>query len=50
MTYLNLKDPVTIKLMRKMMVDVGYRVQRIGYSFLKKIRAIVPIIIHSPQN
>ena len=40
MTYLNLKDPVTIKLMRKMMVDVGYRVQRIGYSFLKKIRAI----------
>ncbi|MDC0423169.1 FAD/FMN-binding oxidoreductase [Methylophilaceae bacterium] len=40
MTYLNLKDPVTIKLMRKMMVDVGYRAQRIGHNFLKKIRAI----------
>jgi Fe-S oxidoreductase len=40
MTYLNLKDPATIKLMRKMMVDVGYRAQRIGHSFLKKIRAI----------
>ena len=40
MTYLNLKDPVTIKLMRKMMVDVGYRAQRIGHSFLKKIRVI----------
>ena len=40
MTYLNLKDPATIKLMRKMMVDVGYRAQRIGHIFLKKIRAI----------
>jgi FAD/FMN-containing dehydrogenase/Fe-S oxidoreductase len=40
MTYLNLKDPATIKLMRKMMVDVGYKFQRIGYSFFKKIKAI----------
>ena len=40
MTYLNLKDPATIKFMRKMMVDVGYKFQRIGHSFLKKIKAI----------
>jgi len=40
MTYLNLKDPTTIKFMRKAMVDFGYRAQRIGYNFFKKIGAI----------
>ena len=40
MTYLNLKDPATIKFMRKIMVDFGYRAQRIGHSFFKKIGAI----------
>ncbi|MBT3917918.1 MAG: FAD-binding oxidoreductase, partial [Nitrosomonadales bacterium] len=37
-TYLNLKDPLTIKLMRKVMVDYGYKMQRWGYKFLKKLK------------
>ena len=40
MSYLNLKDPLTIKLMRKFMIDFGYRAQRFGYNFLKKIKAV----------
>ena len=40
MTYLNLKDPLTIKLMRKFMVDVGYKFQRWSYSIFKKIGLI----------
>ena len=37
-TYLNLKDPMTIKLMRKVMVDYGYKMQRWGHKFLKKLK------------
>ena len=37
MTYLNLKDPLTIKIMRKFMVDVGYKAQRWGHSVFKKL-------------
>ena len=37
MTYLNLKDPATIKLMRSLMVGVGYRAQRLGHAVFKKL-------------
>ena len=37
MTYLNLKDPITIKIMRKFMVDIGYKVQRWGHFIFKKV-------------
>ena len=37
-TYLNLKDPLTIKLMRKVMVDYGYKIQRWGHNVLKKLK------------
>ena len=30
--YLNLKDPLTIKLMRKVMIDYGYKMQRWGHK------------------
>ena len=40
MTYLNLKDPLTIRVMRKFMVDFGYRAQRAGHAFFKKIGAL----------
>jgi Fe-S oxidoreductase len=37
MSYLNMKDPITIKIMRKLMVDVGYKIQRWGHSVFKKV-------------
>jgi FAD/FMN-containing dehydrogenase/Fe-S oxidoreductase len=36
MTFLNIKDPATIKLMRLFMVDIGFRVQNIAHSLAKK--------------
>ena len=40
MSYLNMKDPVTIKIMRTLMVDVGYKVQQAGHNLLKKLGTI----------
>ncbi len=37
MTYLNLKDPATIKLMRAAMIGFGYRAQRLGHAIFKKL-------------
>jgi FAD/FMN-containing dehydrogenase/Fe-S oxidoreductase len=37
MTFLNIKDPATIKLMRSLMVGVGYKVQRLGHTVLNKL-------------
>ena len=37
MTFLNIKDPVTIKLMRTLMVGVGYKAQRLGHTVLNKL-------------
>ncbi len=37
MTFLNLKDPATIKLMRGLMVGVGYRAQRLGHALLNRL-------------
>jgi len=37
MTFLNIKDPTTIKLMRTAMVGVGYRMQRLGHWAAKKV-------------
>jgi Fe-S oxidoreductase len=49
MTYLNLKDPLTIKIMRKFMVDVGYKVQRWGHSVFKKF-GLVNYLKKSPTS
>ena len=37
MTFLNIKDPATIKLMRNLMVGVGYKAQRLGHTLLNKL-------------
>jgi FAD/FMN-containing dehydrogenase/Fe-S oxidoreductase len=37
MTFLNIQDPTTIKLMRKLVVDVGFNAQRMGHRALKLI-------------
>ena len=37
MTFLNIKDPATIKLMRGLMVGVGYKAQRLGHTLLDKL-------------
>jgi FAD/FMN-containing dehydrogenase/Fe-S oxidoreductase len=37
MTFLNIKDPATIKLMRTLMVSVGYKAQRLGHAVFKKL-------------
>ena len=37
MTFLNIKDPATIKLMRTLMVGVGYKAQRLGHALFKKL-------------
>lgn len=36
MAFLNAKDPATIKLLRKGMVDLGYKAQRFGHELAKK--------------
>ena len=38
MTFLNLTDPATIKLMRKLMIDWGYRGQRLAASLARRLR------------
>ncbi len=37
MSYLNMKDPATIKMMRAAMVGFGYRAQRLGHAVFKKL-------------
>ncbi len=37
MTFLNIKDPATIKLMRTLMVGFGYKAQRLGHAVFKKL-------------
>ena len=49
MTYLNLKDPITIKLMRKFMVDIGYKIQIWGHSIFKKI-GLINFSKNSPES
>ena len=36
MTFLNIKDPMTIKLMRATMIQVGFKAQRLGHKLFKR--------------
>lgn len=40
MTFLTLKDPATIKTLRFLMADVGFKAQRLGYAVAKKLGLI----------
>ena len=37
MSFLNIKDPTTIKLMRNSMVKLGFKTQRLGHSLFKRL-------------
>ncbi|HEX9195035.1 MAG TPA: DUF3683 domain-containing protein, partial [Azonexus sp.] len=50
MTYLNLKDPATIKLMRGVMMDFGFRAQRLGHKAAKAIGLIQESRVHPPAT
>jgi FAD/FMN-containing dehydrogenase/Fe-S oxidoreductase len=50
MTYLNLKDPATIKLMRSLMVGVGYRAQRLGHAVFKKLGLLTGFMKRPPST
>ncbi|MCL2075862.1 MAG: DUF3683 domain-containing protein [Betaproteobacteria bacterium] len=46
MRFLSLKDPSAIKLMRKAMIDYGYRAQRLGFRFGKYLGLIQKSVKH----
>ncbi|MEO8419497.1 MAG: DUF3683 domain-containing protein, partial [Methylophilaceae bacterium] len=50
MTYLNLKDPATIKLMRAAMIGFGYRAQRLGHAIFKKLGLLNSFKKHPPAT
>jgi FAD/FMN-containing dehydrogenase/Fe-S oxidoreductase len=50
MTFLNLKDPATIKLMRSLMVGVGYRAQRLGHAVFKKLGLLTGFMKRPPST
>ncbi len=50
MTFLNLKDPATIKLMRSLMVGVGYRAQRLGHAVFKKAGLLTGFMKRPPST
>ena len=50
MTYLNLKDPATIKLMRGVMMDFGFKAQRLAHKAAKAIGLIQDSRAHPPAT
>ena len=50
MTFLNIKDPATIKLMRNLMVGVGYKAQRLGHTLLNKLGLLTGFKKHPPAT
>ncbi|MBS1131648.1 MAG: Protein of unknown function cysteine-rich region:FAD linked oxidase, C-terminal:FAD linked, partial [Proteobacteria bacterium] len=50
MTYLNLKDPATIKLMRGVMMDFGFKAQRLAHKVAKAIGLVQDTRAHPPAT
>ncbi|HRC61385.1 MAG TPA: FAD-linked oxidase C-terminal domain-containing protein, partial [Candidatus Propionivibrio aalborgensis] len=50
MTYLNLKDPATIKLMRFGMMDFGFKAQRLAHKAAKALGLIQDTRAHPPAS
>ncbi|UCV15058.1 DUF3683 domain-containing protein [Quatrionicoccus australiensis] len=50
MTYLNLKDPATIKLMRGVMMDFGFKAQRLAHKAAKALGLIQDSRAHPPAT
>ncbi|WP_374277185.1 DUF3683 domain-containing protein [Azonexus sp.] len=50
MTYLNLKDPATIKLMRGVMMNFGFKAQRLAHKAAKAIGLVQESRAHPPAS
>ena len=50
MLYLNATDPLTIKLMRKVMIEWAYQAQRLGYRIGKRLGLFRKQIAHPPAT
>ncbi|MHB1677276.1 MAG: DUF3683 domain-containing protein [Sulfuriferula sp.] len=50
MFFLNATDPTTIKLTRKIMIEWGYKAQRLAYQAAKKLGLIKPQVTHPPAT
>jgi len=50
MMYLSATDPSTIKLMKTLMIDWGYRAQRFGHAIAKRLGLIQPITRRPPAT
>jgi len=48
--FLNATDPTTIKLVRKVMIEWGYKAQRIGYQFAKRFGLLKGQVKHPPAT
>jgi len=50
MLYLNSTDPLTIKLMRKVMIEWAYQAQRVGYHIAKRLGLFKQQVAHPPAT
>ncbi|MBI1174465.1 MAG: DUF3683 domain-containing protein [Sideroxydans sp.] len=50
MLFLNATDPTTIKLVRKVMIEWGYRAQRFGYQFARRLGLARAQTAHPPAT
>jgi Fe-S oxidoreductase len=50
MTFLTIKDPATIKLMRAGMISLGYKAQRLGHRLAKSFGLIQETVRHPPAS
>jgi Fe-S oxidoreductase len=50
MLFLNATDPATIKLVRKLMIDWGYKAQRLGYQFARRFGLARAQTSHPPAT
>jgi len=48
--FLNSTDPTTIKLVRKVMIEWGYKAQRIGYQFVRRFGLLKGQLKHPPAT
>ncbi len=50
MAFLTATDPATVRLLKTAIVDVGYRVQRLGHSIAKTLGVTQPVTRHPPAT
>lgn len=50
MAFLTMKDPATIKLVRKVMIEWGYKAQRLGHTIAKSLNLVQAQTKHPPAT